>query len=120
MEHIRKSMNDIFQTAKKAIKIGVTIASDNIKVTSPKPRTEILLPSQAGLWDDQIMVDVSDIRTIRTKEDFDYHLILGMYSGNEITITYSFASKMKKDLNKIMDMRSRPIRRSTTGFYFEF
>jgi len=70
-----------------------------------QPAVEIMLPSQAFGWDDQVMVNVHNIREIRTESDFDYYLILNMYDGREIRVKYSFKSRMQTDLNKILKLR---------------
>jgi len=114
-------LNEIFKNVKVGIKIG-----NNVRVTKShrrgwSRRNEIMLPSKAGMWEDQIMVDIEQIVTIRTKTDFDYCIIMDMYDGTKVTVEYSFPSNMRKDLNKIMERRQGThLRPSDAGFYFEF
>jgi len=120
MSTFQTVVNDALKSARRNVRVGISFESDNIKITRPGSCNEIMLPTRASSWDDQIMVNVNDIKSIKTKERFDYYLILGMYDGTIIKIKYSFSSNMKRDLNKIMEMRSYRPTQTTTGFYFEF
>ena len=113
-------MQTIIDEIFKTVKVGIKIGSNNIQITNA--RNEMMLPSKASLWEDQILVDLNDIRSIRTKEDFDYYIILDMYDGRQISLKYSFSSNMKRDLNLIIERRQshRRPRTSGTEFYFEF
>jgi len=117
---MESKFNKILNGILTSIKVGISLG-DNIQVS--KSRNEILLPSHAGHWDNQIMIDVNEIQSMRTEDNWDYYLLLKMYDGQRIKIKYSFASRRKMDLNKIMKMRdhySGYSPRPAAEFYFEF
>ena len=86
---------------------GAINRSGTIVVERPVYQTpvEIMLPSHAFGWDEQIMINVNNIREIRTESNFDYYLVLTMHDCRTIRIKYSFRSRMKEDLEKILRLR---------------
>ena len=104
MSTVKKS-NGFFDILEE---IGNILSTTNIRVRRGAPvreSAEMLLPSTVSLWDEQIMINVHDIREIRTVNDYDYFIEMIMNDGREISIKYTFRSRMHTDLEKIMNLR---------------
>ena len=74
---------------------------------------EIGLPTKAGwLDDDKIVVDVSEIRTLKTKFQFGHYLVLRMKDGRKVEVFYNDNEKCRtKDIDKIVKMQRKVVKR---------
>ncbi len=74
-------------------------------VIQPRPscmNNIIMLPTKPRFMsDEQVMINLDEVRYISTKSGFDYYIIIELYSGRTFEIEYSFSSNMKKDMNII-------------------
>lgn len=72
---------------------------------SDKPNNEIILPTNA--WGSQatVTVNVHEIKRMSSTGGFDPALILDMYNGQRISIKYTFSSRLREDMEKIVEMR---------------
>ena len=108
-------MDSIFGNTKIEIRVGNRKRRETIN--------EIILPTRAWMNDDRITVNVREIRSMRSKGGFDPVLILDMYDGRKIRISYTFSSNLRNDMEEIMKLRKRDDalnRISVNDIYIEF